>query len=1538
MIESGSPEIHDTSWPDLSANWDSDPDSVTASSPSESSLIPPPDTAQVSPHSILSQVEKIIETVPDESSQARKSLSFRAKKQVMDEVIQKIRGRVDARREAEMTRGGDSLPVQTSQIEDLGLLIKELTHQSIQKYLGSPESAGKSGSPIVVNFENNYNYYFGDGERERPRSIVDKREHRKPKHKKADDTDKRKRFAEETGKRPAREDELKAASEISEDTPQTIELSENSSKYNSNAYARPLEGKHRDDHFQSDPGTIGASHESRYYEQYHQYPPYYRYPYQEHPHLAYSNGNNQSDFIAILGVIILVLLTALVAILYKMVKNQNKKYKRRIKKKYQKAKERLKHGEYRRPSSESNSDLEDSGLSESSLESRSDRKSKYMRSSRSGRHSKSKRRSKKKPKNEGQSQLKREAVEELILQNLMRYSHSNKRHIKKVSIYFNNDNEGASDKLAITWPQHAELPEGIVRAQNNTSIMQKISGEERPIAIEYFPFSNDKGPDFPIRRSSSPKAMVDFLKSYQNSQSLKSKGTSVRSKKLSRYGADEPSLYLSEKKRTFAKKRNLRIREKLVGNIDTVRSQKVVDARELQRRRQKLLAPSNPQSRSLYFDKKARYGQFKNEFEIERLNEIERHFDQPKYRLYDNDPQEPVLGNEIQVSRRAEGEISGCDSHRPFQEIMSQNVSYKNERRDPFSDLKDHSIWESQEGLILVPKKNDTARKKSEVIQQTQPRRRLHQRTLSERNLSKVPNLKLNFKEDQDANLYAPVIKSSQKLFHSRVNDRYSNAANKEKTSSESPPLKLTQEKFPDTPVTKQGEPAQILGDKMEAGVTKNTPSNEAMFSNFRSSLMQKLQRRKEDKVGSGKGKTQVNFYDENLQVKKFMYENGKFQNLFEKLKTIGRGSFGKVFLAKHLLEYQDYAIKQIKLKLTPKGELLTNNFQKEIRAMAVLQNKNVVRFFTSWMEVEDSSRKLTSAGVSLRRHRLLPGDDSFRLSKRKNSLENREMDFGSSILSDSQNLEWANQRFNRAPVDAQSLQRASCNEASSQLSRFNKPHLKMESERSRRNEETESGRVFCGQDQNSEAKISESENESLSNSSEGYSQTQTSNSSSSSDNQRFTIDYHDSDRSNHDDLVITFDAPPPAKVVSKPNPFSKKGHTAPMTLDKSTNDKTDSNQHKHARKDLDQSGRLEQGPDPGLQIEFLENSESDPGLQLEFLENSVSDIATASQINQTRRSFKLMKSNHALGQSQDRLNREQSKSINLYIQMEYCANGSLSKFMKNNSQLNSGEIFLIFTEILNGLIYIHQKGFIHRDLKPGNIFISKNGIIKIGDFGLITYIEPDRLSDLEEQEEEQLDSDEPSPPRPTVRVVSTGTPYKGSPQLAKRTSLVSEQSTELRTKKTSPVLLAAREQKMVSPIPASKKRFNRSFNEKLKQSFICKRNTRGRSLLLSTKIGTPFYSAPECQTDSGYDYKADVYSLGIILLELFSKFTTMHERNVVFTDFKREGRVAQEFRKKYNEVSDLIELLCRSNPNDRPYASEVKESAEYKECIKQLS
>ncbi|XP_010119648.1 PREDICTED: interferon-induced, double-stranded RNA-activated protein kinase [Chlamydotis macqueenii] len=78
-----------------------------------------------------------------------------------------------------------------------------------------------------------------------------------------------------------------------------------------------------------------------------------------------------------------------------------------------------------------------------------------------------------------------------------------------------------------------------------------------------------------------------------------------------------------------------------------------------------------------------------------------------------------------------------------------------------------------------------------------------------------------------------------------------------------------------------------------------------------------------------------------------------------------------------------------------------------------------------------------------------------------------------------------------------------------------------------------------------------------------------------------------------------------------------------------------------------------------------------------------------------------------------------------LFIQMELCEQGPLENWIeKNRRDRNYHEMAQTkFLQILKGVKYIHSKGLIHRDLKPQNIFISREDKIKIGDFGLVSSV-----------------------------------------------------------------------------------------------------------------------------------------------------------------------------------------------------------------------
>ncbi|CAG5081844.1 Oidioi.mRNA.OKI2018_I69.PAR.g9974.t1.cds [Oikopleura dioica] len=71
-----------------------------------------------------------------------------------------------------------------------------------------------------------------------------------------------------------------------------------------------------------------------------------------------------------------------------------------------------------------------------------------------------------------------------------------------------------------------------------------------------------------------------------------------------------------------------------------------------------------------------------------------------------------------------------------------------------------------------------------------------------------------------------------------------------------------------------------------------------------------------------------------------------------------------------------------------------------------------------------------------------------------------------------------------------------------------------------------------------------------------------------------------------------------------------------------------------------------------------------------------------------------------------------------IFIQMEFCSNRTLKDEISTES-IPSERAWMIARECFEGLNYIHSNKTIHRDLKPGNIFLDSNRHVKIGDFGL---------------------------------------------------------------------------------------------------------------------------------------------------------------------------------------------------------------------------
>ena len=76
------------------------------------------------------------------------------------------------------------------------------------------------------------------------------------------------------------------------------------------------------------------------------------------------------------------------------------------------------------------------------------------------------------------------------------------------------------------------------------------------------------------------------------------------------------------------------------------------------------------------------------------------------------------------------------------------------------------------------------------------------------------------------------------------------------------------------------------------------------------------------------------------------------------------------------------------------------------------------------------------------------------------------------------------------------------------------------------------------------------------------------------------------------------------------------------------------------------------------------------------------------------------------------------------YIAEEFVDGVSLEQLIKRERYLSNEAAALIFYEVCKALQHAHEKGVVHRDMKPGNILISNQGEVKLVDFGIATSLE----------------------------------------------------------------------------------------------------------------------------------------------------------------------------------------------------------------------
>ncbi|KAI8793692.1 eukaryotic translation initiation factor 2-alpha kinase 3 isoform X2 [Biomphalaria glabrata] len=524
-----------------------------------------------------------------------------------------------------------------------------------------------------------------------------------------------------------------------------------------------------------------------------------------------------------------------------------------------------------------------------------------------------------------------------------------------------------------------------------------------------------------------------------------------------------------------------------------------------------------------------------------------------------------------------------------------------------------------------------------------------------------------------------------------------------------------------------------------------------------------------------------------------------RFESDFDCLHCLGKGGFGVVFEAVNKVDDQHYAVKRTML---PKSEGAKEKVLREVKALAKLEHIGIVRYFNAWVEAPP-------VGWQEERDKLLQLSDASGTFSNSNKTPISELKYNNELYDtfEKESKDFPRKRF----YAEKTLFKVSCKNDNSSLSDdsgsevFDVQSSKNDFFGTKSNlSKSQCKLISYGFDLTSEETGLTQEFD------ESKSSIPFSNYTSNSWTHSSNADLESQEAS------VVFELSRSSAGKNADLPAEDTGNEDSIIFENSAgSNKSNSSLSKHSSPKLNNALSLSTSTNAPVRLDSRSASLSQ---HEDNLVEKVDKVENSRTPQQTARCF-------------------------LYIQMQLYRKETLKDWLANNTLNRNRETILdIFDQIVCAVEYVHSCGLMHRDLKPSNIFFSADGIVKVGDFGLVTALNA-------QEDENKASSNSPLSDRHTA------------------------------------------------------------------------------------EVGTTMYMSPEQIAKKNYDFKIDIFSLGLIFLELWIPFSTQMERIRTLQDAKQHI-LPPRFIRELPSESQLVYEMTSEEPSQRPTTKQILDHQLFKDVV----